>query len=37
MHDMFDNDDGSITGTRDLTYDLISAIYHSLLEAKSSL
>ena len=39
MHDDFDDDDandqGSITGTRDLTYDLISSIYHALQGAET--
>lgn len=39
MHDEFDDDDasddGSITGTRDLTFDLVSAIYHALQGAQT--
>ena len=39
MNNEFDDDDisdeGSITGTRDLTYDLISAIYRALQGAET--
>jgi hypothetical protein len=39
MHRGFDDDDasdqGSITGTRDLTYNLISLIYHALQGAET--
>ncbi len=34
-YDHRDNDEGSITGTRDLTYDLISLIYHALQGAET--